>query len=90
MNQPVINLSQLSLYYTPTCPYCHRVLRAVKGLGIDLTLCDISDDIKAFKALRNGGGRTTVPCLRIDHADGTQWLYESMDIVAFLNTHFGE
>lgn len=32
------------------------------------------------------GGKRTVPCLRIDNNDGSsQWMYESKDIVAYLD-----
>ena len=31
-----------------------------------------------------GGGKTMVPCLRIESKDGVEWLYESSDINAYL------
>lgn len=45
-------------------------------------------DAQAFKDLIAGGGRPTVPCLRIDHSHGeSQWLYESLDIIEFIHAH---
>jgi glutathione S-transferase len=39
--------------------------------------------------LIEGGGRRTVPCLRIDGDDGQRvWMYESADIVAWLEERF--
>jgi glutathione S-transferase len=36
-----------------------------------------------------GGGKRQVPCLRIDGDDGqSHWLYESMDIMAYLKQQF--
>ena len=34
--------------------------------------------------LKNGGGKTQVPCLLIDNDGQEQWLYESGDIIAYL------
>jgi glutathione S-transferase len=42
------------------------------------------------KELLNGGGRKTVPCLRIEDSSGSvQWMYESGDIIAYLQRKFG-
>ena len=42
-------------------------------------------DPTAFRELLMGGGRATVPCLRIeDDAGAVRWLYESNDIVEYL------
>ena len=39
--------------------------------------------------LIRGGGKSQVPCLRIDHPGGTtQWMYESTDIIAYLRRRF--
>ena len=43
-------------------------------------------DISAYRELVTGGGRATVPCLRIERDDGqVEWLYESLDIVHFID-----
>jgi len=35
-----------------------------------------------------GGGKSQVPCLRIETENGdVRWLYESIDIVRYLKTH---
>lgn len=48
---------------------------------------DVAQDRDALKELVKGGGRGTVPCLKIFRDDETvQWLYESMDIIEFLRT----
>ena len=43
-------------------------------------------DREAYDDLIRGGGRGTVPCLRIERDTGdVEWLYESVDIVEYLN-----
>jgi glutathione S-transferase len=32
-----------------------------------------------------GGGRATVPCLKIRRGDEVEWLYESRDIIDYLD-----
>lgn len=87
--------SQLALYFSPYCPYCHRVLNAMVELGLNPELAAETASGVALKntfshreyanELKAGGGKSTVPCLRIEHEDGgVEWLYESLDIVAFL------
>jgi glutathione S-transferase len=79
----------LVLYHFTTCPYCVRVRRAVKRLGLDLPMKNIHADREAQQELVQGGGSQQVPCLRIESAQGsTQWLYESQDIVRYLEQHF--
>ena len=47
---------------------------------------DILLDREAYDDLIRGGGRGTVPCLRIERDTGdVEWLYESVDIVEYLN-----
>ncbi len=95
----MIKAEQLSLYYSPYCPFCHRVLDALVGLGLmpdleknkagAITLKNTASDSAAKNALKQGGGKTTVPCLRIERDGKVQWLYESMDIVKFLQENLG-
>lgn len=97
MTNTMIKPEQLTLYYSPYCAYCHRVLNALVELGLmpdlatgnagGLTLKDTFADREAAKALRNGGGKSTVPCLSIKREETVEWLYESIDIVSFLKRH---
>lgn len=79
----------LSLYEYDTCPFCRRVLHEIKRLELNIRLCNTQKDPGAREALRAGGGRTMVPCLRIEQDDGqVQWMYESNDIIAWLRQRF--
>ena len=74
------------LYHSETCGFCHRVRHYLTGAGWEIPLRDTMRDRDALAALIQGGGRATVPCLRISGADGERWLYESLDIIDYLES----
>jgi len=75
----------LALYYYPACPYCVMVLRAVEQLGLNIELRNIMADTNWRLELIEGGGRSTVPCLRIEHEfTPVEWMYESYVIIDYL------
>jgi glutaredoxin len=90
-NQRGIALSETyQLFKSDTCGFCHRVRAYVAQLGMDLPVRDIHAEAEAFRELLQGGGRSMVPCLRIERGtgDGTEveWMYESMDIMRYLGS----
>jgi glutathione S-transferase len=81
---------QLSLYHFSSCPYCIRVRRVLERLKLNIELRDIRRDPQHRQALIAGGGRSMVPCLRIEHGDGSvDWMYESLHIQRYLEQRFG-
>jgi glutathione S-transferase len=75
---------KLALYYSKYCFFCQKVLMFLRGKESDLELLNTSDRANA-QTLMQGGGKTQVPCLRIEQADGTvEWMYESDDIIQYL------
>lgn len=72
----------LELYYSPYCPYCIKVLNALKDMSARVTLKNINEDKEAAKTLVEVGGKRQVPCLFINGSP----LYESDDIISFLRT----
>ena len=76
-------MSELKLYYLPTCPYCQKVLRFMNENGIIIdTYATTEPENRDF--LLCEGGKNQVPCLFVD---GTA-LYESDDIIAFFKDRF--
>lgn len=74
----------LELYYSKYCFFCQKVLMFLRGKEINLDLRSTSEREHAA-ALMQGGGKTQVPCLRIENQDGeVQWMYESDDIIQYL------
>ncbi|RBP53144.1 glutaredoxin family protein [Arenicella xantha] len=76
--------TKLALYYSKYCFFCQKVLTFMRGGDFDVELRNTSDREHA-QALMAGGGKTQVPCLRIEQANGdVQWMYESDDIIRYL------
>ncbi len=80
---------QLTLYHYESCMFCNRVKRAMLALKLNIELRDILTSAENRTALIEGGGKATVPCLRIAGEDGCEtWLYESADIIEYLRSRF--
>ena len=80
------NTTQYSLYYYDSCPFCARVLRSLNQVKVDVELRNVMSDSNHRSALQQATGRTTVPCLRIDNGTDSEWMFESMDIIRFLQS----
>ncbi len=83
--------ARMALYHYDSCMYCARVRQTIAALGLKVDQRDVLRDARHQQALVAGGGRSTVPCLRIDGIDGgqTRWMYESAGIMRYLNERFG-
>jgi len=80
----------LALYQFYACPFCIRTRRAIHRLNLPIELRDAQKDQQHRADLLAGGGRIKVPCLRIDEGGATRWIYESEDIIAYLDDRFGQ
>lgn len=74
-----------ALYQLETCPFCVKVRRHMKRLGIHIPFKNIAHDEAAYRELIEGGKLDQYPCLRYtDDAGAVHWMYESSDINEFL------
>lgn len=78
-------MPELTLYYFPSCPYCHVVLDCLSRLGRAIPMRNIQSETGARDDLLEIGGKGQVPCLVIDGKP----LYESNDIVRWLEADAG-
>ena len=79
----------LALYQFKTCPFCIKVRRELSRLSLNIPLLDAQNQQQNREALLQGGGRVTVPCLRITDVHGNvQWMYESSEIIRYLHARF--
>ena len=80
------NTVKYSLYYYDSCPFCARVLHGLDKVNVDVERRNIMSDANHRTALQQATGRSTVPCLRIETGKESQWMFESMDIMRFLQS----
>lgn len=78
----------MSLYQFHACPFCVKTRRALHKLNVSVELRDAKNNQQHRQALLEQGGRIKVPCLRIDSDGASTWLYESSDIISYLNQRF--
>ena len=73
-------MTNMTLYYKPTCPYCIKVLDFMEEEGVELEMKDtyVTENLEELKALNNG--ITQVPCLDVNGHP----MLESADIISFL------
>jgi glutaredoxin len=89
--QKQVNLAiaNMSLYQYFACPFCIKVRRTVRRLNLPIEYRDAQVRGGEHRnTLEQEGGAIKVPCLRIDEDGETTWLYESNDIIAYLNQRF--
>ena len=78
---------RLSLYQFHACPFCVKVRRTIRRLNLPILLVDAKDELHNT-TLVNQGGKHKVPCLRIETEEGVEWMYESEEIIAYLEKRF--
>ena len=82
--------SLLVLYEMPACPYCYKVRRRVRKLGLNIPVRDVHADDDAYNELVAATQSSQVPCLYISApGEEPRWLFESNDIVTWLQQRFG-
>lgn len=57
---------QVTIYTTPTCPFCKKAKEFLKSNSIDYTEIDISRDEKTFDEMIEKSGTTAVPVFDIE------------------------
>ncbi len=78
---------KLALYYYDACPFCQRVLHVLPSLpAVQVELKNTLEQPAFREELIEGGGKPMVPCLRIEVDEQVQWMYESLDIIAYLQS----
>ena len=78
----------LELYEFRTCPFCIKVRRAIKKLNLKIQIRDARNNQNYMQELIEKGGQDQVPCLKITEGGTVRYLFESSDIVAYLNSRF--
>ena len=81
-------LENLSLYQHFACPFCTKTRRAMSKLNLPIEMKSVTQGSAFRTELLEGGGKVTVPCLRIEENGKVNWMYESSDIISYLEKRF--
>ena len=81
--------THLALYQYLACPFCVKVRRHIRRLNLNIETRDAKGDEIYSKELLEQGGKTQVPCLKIEEpGQPVRWLYESDAIISYLNERY--
>ncbi len=83
-------LKNMTLYQLYACPFCIKTRRNLRRLNLPMEIKSVSENSPYRSELEAGGGRIQVPCLRLQQNDTDVWMYESSDIIRYLEQQFGE
>ena len=77
-----------TLYFSKYCYFCQKVLFNIKGKEHSIELRSTAD-AENMQELYQGGGKTQVPCLKIEGGSGVAatWMYESDDIIQYISSN---
>ena len=78
----------LKLYQFYACPFCIKTRRAIKRLNLKVETRNAQAEGEFRKELELNGGKIKVPCLKIEGAGEASWIYESNDIIKYLDERF--
>ena len=78
----------LTLYQYKACPFCVKVRRQMKRSALNIETKDAKRCETSQEELVKGGGQLKVPCLKITENGEERWMYESGDIIDYLNERF--
>ena len=76
----------VQLYFTNSCPYCHKVLEFVEKNDLSVAINYIDDDEVKRQKLLSIGGKPQVPCLIMNDEIA---MYESDAIIHWLKENKG-
>lgn len=80
----------LTLYQYKACPFCVKVRRSMKRSALNIETKDAKRCESSKQELVQGGGQLKVPCLKISENGEERWMYESKEIINYLNDRFSQ
>ncbi|GIU35837.1 glutathione S-transferase N-terminal domain-containing protein [Shewanella schlegeliana] len=79
--------SNMTIYEYRACPFCVKVRRSLRRQGLNIITLDAKQEPHK-STLLNGGGKLQVPCMKIEENGQSTWMYESSEIINFLDKNF--
>lgn len=86
--QVMRDIQGLSLYQLYACPFCIKTRRAMHRLNLPIETRSVAQGSPYREELASEGGAVKAPCLRIEEGDKVRWMYESGDIISYLEQRF--
>lgn len=86
--QVEVELKGLTLYQFFACPFCIKTRRAMHKLNLPIQKRNVSKGSPYRDEMLKQTGKIQTPCLRIEDAGKTVWLYESSEITNYLRQRF--
>ncbi|MCL1095039.1 MULTISPECIES: glutathione S-transferase N-terminal domain-containing protein [Shewanella] len=77
----------MTIYEYKACPFCVKVRRSLRRQGLNIVTLDAKQEPHK-NTLLTEGGKLQVPCLKIEDAGQATWMYESSEIIGFLDKKF--
>lgn len=59
-------MPEVTVYSTPTCPYCHQAKEYLDSKGVAYNDVDVATDLQGRKQMINDSGQMGVPVIEID------------------------
>ena len=81
-------MPDLELYTLRGCPYCAKVKKKLAALDLDYEEHRVPIRHGKRETVKQISGQTGVPVL-VDHANGIEGMYESEDIIQYLEEMYG-
>jgi len=81
-------VKKLKMYQFYGCPFCIKTRRTVHKLALPIEYRGAQMGSPYRTELEKEGGKIQVPCLKIETEKGVEWLYESSDIIKYLENQF--
>jgi glutaredoxin len=78
----------IELYQFFACPFCIKTRRTIRRLNLNIITREVSGGEYRDELLREAG-KVQAPCLKITIGDKVEWMYESNDIINYLDKEFG-
>jgi glutaredoxin len=82
------DLQALTLYQFFACPFCIKTRRAMHKMNLPISKRNVSKGSPYRDELLQGGGKIQTPCLRIETPTEVKWLYDSSEIITYLQQRF--
>tara|TARA_R110000868_G_scaffold395130_3_gene666696 strand:+ start:330 stop:710 length:381 start_codon:yes stop_codon:yes gene_type:complete len=83
------DIKSMALYQFFACPFCIKTRRALHRLNLPIQTRNATQGSSYRTELEQQGGKVQVPCLKITAEGQDTWLYESSEIISYLEQRFG-